>query len=186
MNNRVQPDVTLQPLHQGLATALFALTDCNRLFLREWLPWLDLVRTVDDSRHFIESAESMATSNSAPTFAIIHAGTLCGVTGFHSVNKAHCTGSIGYWLGQDHTGRGIATTAVRQLITIGFKECGLNRIEIRCAVNNRQSRALPERLGFIHEGTLRQSERLYGRFMDQALYSLLTSDHRAMLSGNGT
>lgn len=182
----MQPDVTLQPLNQDLAPALFALTDCNRRFLREWLPWLDQVRTVDDTRHFIESAESMAASNSAPTFAIIHAGDLCGVTGFHSINKPHCTGSIGYWLGQDHTGQGIATTAVRQLITIGFTDCDLNRIEIRCAVNNRQSRALPERLGFIHEGTLRQSERLYGRFVDQALYSLLASDHRAMLSGNET
>ena len=186
MDSRVQPDVILQPLNQDLAPALFALTDCNRCFLREWLPWLDQVRTVDDTRDFIEGAKSMAAADGVPTFAIIHAGTLCGVTGFHSVNKPHCRGSIGYWLGQDHTGQGIATTAVRQLITIGFKECGLNRIEIRCAVNNWQSRALPERLGFIHEGTLRQSERLYGRFMDQALYSLLTSDHRAMLSGNGT
>lgn len=185
MDDRVQPDVILQPLHQDLAAALFALTDRHRRFLRDWLPWLDQVRTVDDTRHFIESAERMATSNSAPTFAIIHAGTLCGVTGFHSVNKAHCTGSIGYWLGQDHTGQGIATAAVRQLITIGFTECGLNRIEIRCAVNNRQSRTLPERLGFIHEGTLRQSERLYGRFLDQALYALLASDSHASDSGSG-
>jgi ribosomal-protein-serine acetyltransferase len=178
MEVRVDANVTLHPLNQGFANDLFTLTNSNRNFLREWLPWLDQVLTVDDTRHFIETTEKMAATGDAHSFAIVHLGTVCGVTGFNNINQPHHTGSIGYWLAQTHTGQGIATSAVRQLLNIGFTEYTLNRIEIRCALNNRRSRALPERLGFVYEGTLRQAEWLYDRFVDQALYALLKSDYR--------
>ena len=57
-------NVTLHPLNQGFANDLFTLTNSNRNFLREWLPWLDQVLTVDDTRHFIETAEKMADRKS--------------------------------------------------------------------------------------------------------------------------
>ncbi len=35
------------------AEELFALTDRNRAFLKQWLPWLDAIQTVDDTRSFL-------------------------------------------------------------------------------------------------------------------------------------
>ncbi|MET3196134.1 GNAT family protein [Gottfriedia sp. OAE603] len=43
---------------------------------------------------------------------------------------------------------GIMIKALNTLIQYGFEELGLNRIQIKVAVENKKSRALPERLGF--------------------------------------
>lgn len=68
------------------------------------------------------------------------------------------------------------TRALKSLIAYGFKELGLNRIEVRVAVENKKSRALPERLGFTEEGRLREAERLYDHYVDHIIYGLLTEE----------
>ncbi|MGW6384808.1 GNAT family N-acetyltransferase [Peribacillus butanolivorans] len=50
------------------------------------------------------------------------------------------------------------TKAFKTFIDYGFRELGLNRIEVNIAVENKRSRALAERQGFIEEGRLRQAE----------------------------
>jgi ribosomal-protein-serine acetyltransferase len=67
---------------------------------------------------------------------------------------------------------------VTALLRHGFRTLKLNRIEIRAGVRNRRSRAIPERLGFRHEGTLRQAEWLADRFVDHAVYGLLVGEWR--------
>ena len=50
---------------------------------------------------------------------------------------------------------------------------GLYRIEIRCAVQNEKSRAIPEKLHFTNEGTIRDGEWLYDKFVDLVIYGML-------------
>jgi len=68
------------------------------------------------------------------------------------------------------------TRAVRVLTEHALFAWELNRIEIRAAVENSRSRAIPERLGFHPEGTLREAERVGGRYLDLALYAMLATD----------
>jgi ribosomal-protein-serine acetyltransferase len=68
------------------------------------------------------------------------------------------------------------TRACRFLVDHAFDEPKLNRVQIRCAVGNTKSQAIPERLGFTNEGTLRQAGRLYGRFVDIVIYSTLADE----------
>jgi ribosomal-protein-serine acetyltransferase len=65
---------------------------------------------------------------------------------------------------------------VRALVDHAFAGWGLNRVEIRAALENARSRAIPERLGFKKEGVLREAERLGERFVDHALYAVLASE----------
>ena len=44
-------------------------------------------------------------------------------------------------------------------------------------LKNIKSRAIPERLGFKYEATLRQCEWLYDHYVDHAVYSMLASEY---------
>ncbi len=55
---------------------------------------------------------------------------------------------IGYWIRSDATGHGYATEATRMLTTVAFRECAVDRVEIRCDPNHAASAAIPQRLGF--------------------------------------
>ena len=63
---------------------------------------------------------------------------------------------IGYWLRADRTGQGLATEAAAALTRVGLELCGADRIEIRVDPANERSSAVPRKLGFAHEGTLRR------------------------------
>lgn len=62
---------------------------------------------------------------------------------------------------------------MQELIKVGKEYYNLQRIDIRCATNNTKSRAIPERLGFTHEGTLRRAEKVYDQWYDHEVYALL-------------
>jgi ribosomal-protein-serine acetyltransferase len=70
------------------------------------------------------------------------------------------------------------TRAVRAFAEHAFAAWGLNRLEIRVAVGNHRSSAIPRRLGFVDEGTLRQVERFgdEDRFEDLEIYAMLAAD----------
>lgn len=71
------------------------------------------------------------------------------------------------------------TDACRALIDTLFSEYDLNRVEIRAAVQNVKSQAIPERLGFTKEGCLRQCEWLHDHFADHFVYGLLKEEYLA-------
>ncbi len=68
------------------------------------------------------------------------------------------------------------TRACRALVDYAFAKLQLNRVEIRCATGNLRSQAIPERLGFTREGTLREGEWLYDHFVDLIVYSMLARE----------
>lgn len=166
----------LRPLKLRDARALFALVEGNRDRLRRWLPWPDANRSVLASRAFILQVRAQARAGTAQSFGLWWQDRLVGVAGFIWIDTLNQSAAIGYWLAQEAEGHGLMTAAVTALLRHGFRTLKLNRIEIRAGVRNRRSRAIPERLGFRHEGTLRQAERLADRFVDHAVYGLLKGD----------
>lgn len=175
----MEVEVDLIKLELSHAQRLFDLTEENREFLREWLPWLDAIKSCSDTRRFVETSIATSASGGAPNFAVTSGQNVCGIAGFNSIDKANRIGVIGYWISENYGGKGIATQSVSKLMRIGFNELGLNKIEIRCASKNNKSRAIAERLGFTHEATLRQSEWLYETFVDHEIYSLLAEEFNA-------
>ena len=159
------------------AEAIFSLTDRNRDFLRQWLPWLDATKTVADTQQFLDHQLQRFAKGEALNVTIFYQGTAAGVAGFNSLDRVNGIGCLGYWLGQEFNGKGIMTAVVRDLIGIGREFYSLQKIDIRCATDNRRSRAIPERLGFLHEGTLRRAEKLYEQWVDHEVYALLVGTY---------
>jgi ribosomal-protein-serine acetyltransferase len=166
----------LRLLEERHATQLFALVDQNRSHLRAWLPWLDTNTSAEASRSFIRHALQQFANNDGFQAGIWQSGALAGVIGCHSLDWSNRKTDIGYWLGASFQGHGLMTRACRTLVNHAFGELGFNRVEIRCAVGNARSCAIPQRLGFRHEGVLRQIEWLYDHFVDHNVYSMLASE----------
>jgi ribosomal-protein-serine acetyltransferase len=101
------------------------------------------------------------------------------VIGYHGVSWRDRSTSIGYWLIERAQGRGTMTRAVRALTDHAFNVWQLNRIEIRAGVENARSRAIPERLGFRQEGVLHAAEFVGGRYIDQVVYAMVSSEWRS-------
>jgi ribosomal-protein-serine acetyltransferase len=158
------------------APALFALTDANRARLRTWLPWVDATRSVEDGAGFIDAQQRAHAATGAGAMGLWIAGALAGVAGFNTIDRANRAATIGYWLGAAHEGRGWMTRAVAALTDHALTAAGLNRVVIACAVGNRRSRAIPERLGFAHEGVHREAEWLYDHFVDHDMFAMLARD----------
>ncbi|NPC49215.1 N-acetyltransferase [Corallococcus sp. AB032C] len=87
---------------------------------------------------------------------------------------------IGYWISASHTGQGLATEIAGALTRVAFEVEGVRRVEIHCDPRNVRSAAVARRLGFVHEGTLRQ--RLVapdGALRDTMIWTLLVEEYPA-------
>ncbi|HET7579397.1 MAG TPA: GNAT family protein [Bacillales bacterium] len=155
---------------------VFELVDSDREHLKHWLPWIDGTRSVADSRVFIESTKKQFAEGNGFQVGIWYKGELAGVSGFHKIDWDHRKTGIGYWLGEPFEGLGLMTKTCRALIDHAFQVWELNRVEIRCGTENTKSCAIPERLGFTREGTIREAELVNGYAISHHVYGVLKSE----------
>jgi ribosomal-protein-serine acetyltransferase len=160
----------LRPLDDADAEELFALIDANRAHLAHWMPFVGQTRGAADSLAFVRAARRQYEENRGMQLALVQGEQIIGVAGFHAIDWARRSTSIGYWLAADRQGAGTMTTAVSALLDHAFDRWELTRVEIRAGVANRRSRAIPERLGFREEGVLRAAERIGTRVIDHVVY----------------
>ena len=173
---KVDQEIELQLFQLHDAKELYHLVDSNRHYLREWLPWVDNMTSPIQYQTIIPMWLKQFADNQGFNSGIRYNGILVGSIGFHHIDWNNKQTSIGYYLGQGFAGKGIMTRSVQALVNYAFFELQLNRIEIRCGVANNKSRAIPERLGFMQEGIVREAEFLNNHFHDLALYGMLAKD----------
>jgi ribosomal-protein-serine acetyltransferase len=176
---RCGDELELRLIEERHAETLFTLVQENHARLRPWVPWLDKTATPESTRQFIKRRLERFADNNGLAAGIWHRGELAGEIGFDYVDWNNRFTEIGYWIGAAFEGKGLVGRACRALVAHAFRELGLNRVQIRCAVENHRSRAIPERLGFKLEGTLRRVERLSDRFVDLVVYGMLADEWKA-------
>ncbi|HEX6038344.1 GNAT family protein [Longimicrobium sp.] len=125
--------------------------------LRPWMPWVhsepeELETKVQRLRSFrakFDQDEDYIYALFSPDEREVLGGT-----GLHPRVGTDAL-EIGYWISAPHVGRGLATEAAAALTRVAFEVNGVERMEIRCDPANVRSAAVPAKLGYTHEATLR-------------------------------
>ncbi len=86
------------------------------------------------------------------------------------------TGTLGYWIGQPHSGRGVATAAVQAVVGYAFDKLKLHRLEAACLPTNHGSRRVLEKSGFRNEGRARAYLKINGEWADHLLFGLVEDE----------
>jgi ribosomal-protein-serine acetyltransferase len=172
----IRPRISLRMVEERHADAIFELVNRDRDYLREWLPWVDATVTAEDTRAFIRSALEQFAGNHGFTAAIWRGSDVLGVIGTHRIDWLNRRAEVGYWLGRSFQGAGIMTDACRAVVSHLLSEMDLHRVDIRCAVGNHRSQAIPKRLGFVQDGILREAQLLHDRYHDLIVFGMLKQD----------
>ncbi len=173
---KIDSKLELRQIRKEDALEFFKLADKNRLYLRQWLGWLDITKAPNDTEKFIGHTIKAISENKALCYLIWNENEISGIIHLVDIDKTNKKASIGYWIGEEYRGQGSAKKATAALVSHAFNELKLNRIEIRCATGNTASQAVPKSLNFKEEGILRENEWLYDRFVDHIVYSILAKE----------
>lgn len=105
-------------------------------------------------------------------------GEIIGAVGLFDLDKRNQKTEIGYWLGMEYWGKGVASEAVSLVVQYCFRTLKLHRVYAHVFVGNVASERLLLRLGFQWEGLERDCRRRRGRWMDSILYAILKSEFK--------
>lgn len=86
------------------------------------------------------------------------------------------TATLGIIIGPDFTRQGLGADATRVAVGYGFRQLGLNRVELRCAAFNTVGLRAYLRAGFKEEGRRREALFMDGEFHDEVMMGLVLSD----------
>ena len=102
---RVNDRYELRLLQASDSDELFALTNANRSYLRDWLPWLDSTNSASDTKNFIQSTLEQFAKNQGFVAAICEKKSIIGVIGFNQIDWQNKIGYLGYWLAEAYQGK---------------------------------------------------------------------------------
>jgi RimJ/RimL family protein N-acetyltransferase len=148
--------------------------------LRPWMPWAndeptDLQTKIERMRSF----RGMFDLDQDYVFGIfdLDERRVLGGTGLHT-RLGEGALEIGYWIRADVINQGIATESSAALTKVAFEINQVNRVEIHCDPANLRSAAVPRKLGYTHEATLKQRLLLEdGGWRDTMIWTLLAEDY---------
>ncbi len=164
--------IALRPWRPDDAPALAALINDRAVQdnLRDGIPY---PYTAADGAAFL--AETLAADpDTTFAYAVTTDGRLAGsIAAYRQGNIHRRTAELGYYLGRDFWGRGVATAAVRLLCERLFDTTDLVRLFAEPFADNAASRRVLEKAGFTLEGVLRRNAVKNGRLRDMCLYARL-------------
>lgn len=173
---RVNENIRLERVKLSMAETIFKAIDSNREFLKVWLPFVDYTRQVSDTEKFLQTILSQRVRKKDDLYSIWYKEEFAGLIGFKDTDWINNKSELGYWITGKMQGKGIVTLCVNELLKYSFQKMRINRMQIKVAVGNEKSAAIPKRLGFRFEGIEREGEFHENRYLNLEVYSMLKSD----------
>lgn len=162
------------------ARLLSEALEANLEHLRPWMPWAhqepsSLEKRISVLRNF----RSKFDSDTDYVYGIfdLQESRVLGGTGLHTRAGERAL-EIGYWIHKDFTHQGLATETAAAMTRTAFEINAVNRVEIHCDPQNANSAAVPRKLGFTLEATLRQrTVKEDGSWSDSMIWTLMAADY---------
>ena len=127
--------------------------------------------TASDARRWLESVVGFQPETN---FAIAVGDEAAGGIGFSiQYDVARRSAEIGYWLGEEVWGRGIATDALLAVTDYAFANFDLCRLYANVFAWNPASARVLEKAGYSFEGRLKRSVTKDGQTIDQLMYAII-------------
>jgi RimJ/RimL family protein N-acetyltransferase len=147
--------------------------DSSLEHLRPWMPWAEQEpQPLEEKIALLRRFRGQFDLGEDFVYGIFarDESHVVGGTGLHR-RVGEDAFEIGYWIRVSRAGEGLATEATAALTRVALELCGVDRVEIRIDPANERSRAIPRRLGFTEEATLRRRLQ-YPEPRDVVVYSL--------------
>lgn len=147
--------------------------------LRPWMPWVySEPEPIEEKFQRLKRFRGLFDLGQDFTYGIFDQDEtkLIGGTGLHA-RSGESELEIGYWIHKDYIKQGLVTESTAALIKVAFEIISTHRIEIHCDPANTASAAVPRKLGFRHEGTLRGKTRFLDAWSDSMIWGLLESEY---------
>jgi ribosomal-protein-alanine N-acetyltransferase len=156
------------------------LREASRAFLTPWEPtWPsdDLSRSAF-RRRLRRYAEDQRADTSYAFFLFRRADdALVGGLTLANIRRGVAqAGSLGYWIGEPFSRRGLMTGALAGLVPFAFGSLRLHRLEAACIPSNAASIKLLEKMAFAREGYAREYLCINGLWQDHLLFARLNGD----------
>ncbi|KRE36196.1 hypothetical protein ASG73_15005 [Janibacter sp. Soil728] len=176
--------VSLRPLRPWDRGEFVGLRARSADWLRPWDPTVPPGGTprrdiAADFRGYVRALDAEMRSGSGVSLAIVVDDAIVGMVAASSiVEGALRSGSIGYWVGHEVAGRGIAPTAIALLGDHLMDPGGraLHRIQLEIRLDNAPSLAVAEKLGMRDEGIRRAYLHIDGAWRDHRSFALVAEE----------
>jgi RimJ/RimL family protein N-acetyltransferase len=131
-----------------------------------------------DAQAWLQKTLTRQASGEVLTYVIVlkATGKVIGTILLFRMDAIHARAEIGYVLGRRHWGQGLMRESLNAFITDAFVRWALHRLEAEVDPRNESSNALLRRLGFTHEGRLRERWRKHDAPYDTNIYGLLRNE----------
>ncbi|MGL4574464.1 MAG: GNAT family N-acetyltransferase [Burkholderiaceae bacterium] len=135
-------------------------------------------KSMDDARAWLKRMQGFQDAGGTLQFVVVdrQSALAIGTCLLFKHEEASARAELGYVLARSHWGGGVMREALTALINHAFTHMALRRLEAEIDPRNVASGRLLARLGFVHEGTLRQRWMTKGELSDSGLYGLLQDD----------
>jgi ribosomal-protein-alanine N-acetyltransferase len=162
----------IRPVAAGDAEELAALYTLNRDFLAPFEPARgEDFFTPEGQRDRLEQYVREAEAGDGLRFVIVDGGAIAGTIGLSEVIRGPLQlAEVGYWVDRARNGRGLATAAVADIVSLAFGELELHRLEAGTLLHNVASQMVLDRNGFTPFGVAPNYLRIAGAWCDHVLF----------------
>lgn len=163
----------LRRLHTGDAAEIFFLrSDAGMMTYMDRAS----LQSHDEAIELIERLLKLDMANEGINWGMTLKGNdrLIGTICLFHFTKEHYRGEIGYMLHPDFQGKGLMQETIAAILDYGFKQLKLHSIEANVNPENKASIKILERNNFVREAYFKENYFYEGKFLDSAIYSLLT------------